>query len=232
MTVSEAPTMPGIDVLIVDDHQIFAEVLAMRLERDAHVRSVTLAASLAAARTRIRALGDGIVLLDYHLGAECGLDLLEEVARLDTRPKVVVVSASNDPEKIVAALRAGVDAWLVKTEGYDALVEVAIDAYGGVMHLPATSLREVVKRLLDSGSSRAGTGTFVDSLSPRELEVLRHLVAGLSRDEIAGRMFVSTHTVRTHVQHLLKRADVHSAVALVARAREAGVGVDSLPQST
>jgi len=67
-------------------------------------------------------------------------------------------------------------------------------------------------------------------LSPRELEVLRHLVAGLSRDEIAGRMFVSPHTVRTHVQHLLRRAEVHSTVALVARAREAGVG--PLLQST
>ena len=222
--------MPPVDVMILSDHQVFAEVLAMRLEADAHIRSVTLAASLMAARSRLRALGEGIVLLDYHLGDECGLDLLPDVARLSSRPKVIVVSASKDPEKIVAALRAGIDAWLVKTEGYGALVEVAMDAYGGVMHLPATSLREVVMRLLDEGGGRPGGGTFVDSLSPRELQVLRHLVAGLSRDEIAGRMFVSPHTVRTHVQHLLKRADVHSTVALVARAREAGV--TAVPQST
>jgi two-component system nitrate/nitrite response regulator NarL len=143
---------------------------------------------------------------------------------------VVVLTASQDPEEIVTALRAGVDAWLVKTEGYSVLVEVTADAYDGVMHLPATSLREVVTRLLNEGRSRPGTGTFVDSLSPRELQVLRHLVAGLSRDEIAGRMFLSPHTVRTHVQHLLKRADVHSTVALVARAREAGL--TALPKST
>lgn len=230
MTISSAPTRSGVDVLIVDDHQIFAEVLAMRLERDAHVRSVTVATSLAAARSRIRALGEGVILLDYHLGEECGLDLLQDVAHLDTRPTVVVVSASSDPQKIVTALRAGVDAWLVKTERYDALVEVAMDAYGGVMHLPATSLREVVTRLLDEGENRPGRGTFVESLSSRELEVLQHLVAGLSREAIAGRMYLSPHTVRTHVQHLLKRADVHSTVALVARAREAGVA--ALPHST
>jgi DNA-binding NarL/FixJ family response regulator len=228
MTASSPRAMPRVDILIVDDHQIFAEVLGMRLQTDANVRSVTLAGSLTAARSRIRALGEGIVLLDYHLGDECGLDLLEDIARLATRPKVVVLSASRDPEQIVAALRAGVDAWLLKTEGYNVLVEVAADAYGGVMHLPATSLREVVTRLLDDGRSRPREETFIDSLSPRELQVLRHLVAGVSRDEIAGRMFISTHTVRTHIQHLLRRADVHSTVALVARAREAGV--TALPQ--
>jgi DNA-binding NarL/FixJ family response regulator len=230
MSASSQRAMPRVDILIVDDHQIFAEVLAMRLEEDTNVRSVTLAGSLAAARSRIRALGEGIILLDYHLGDESGLDLLADIARLGTRPKVVVLSASKEPAEIVRALRAGVDAWLVKTEGYDVLVEVTADAYGGVMHLPASSLREVVMRLLGEGQSRPGAGTFVDSLSTRELQVLRHLVAGLSRDEIAKRMFLSPHTVRTHVQHLLRRADVHSTVALVARARAAGV--TALPQST
>ncbi|MGZ4536411.1 MAG: response regulator transcription factor, partial [Nocardioidaceae bacterium] len=65
--------------------------------------------------------------------------------------------------------------------------------------------------------------SFVDDLSPRELEVLQLLVAGLSRAEVAERLVVSPNTVRTHVQNLLKAADVHSTLALVAVAREAGV---------
>jgi DNA-binding NarL/FixJ family response regulator len=67
----------------------------------------------------------------------------------------------------------------------------------------------------------------VDNLTPRELEVLRCLVSGMTRAEVAQHLFVSTNTVRTHVQSLLRRADQHSALALVAFARSLGVkGID------
>ncbi|HEY3531216.1 MAG TPA: response regulator transcription factor [Nocardioides sp.] len=215
--------LPYVDILIVDDHQVFAEVLAMRLKAETEVRRVFLADSLAVARTHVRALAGGLALLDYRVGDECGIDLLDDLAALDPRPTVVVVSASRDPDEIVAGLRAGVDAWLVKAEGFDALVEVAVDARDHIMSLPRRSLREVVQRLVAAGATTPRPASFLDTLSPRELDVLRLLVQGLPRDRIAERLFLSPHTVRTHVQHLHQRADVHSTVALVARARESGL---------
>ena len=223
MSVGTQQVLSCVDILIVDDHRVFAEVLAMRLKSETQARRVLVADSLAVARTHIRALGGGLALLDYHLGDECGLDLLSDVAELDPRPTVIVLSASRDPEKIVAGLRAGVDAWLVKSEGFDALVEVSVDARDRVMTLPRSSLREVVRRLVAVGGADIPRSTFLDTLSPRETEVLRLLVQGLPRDRIAERLFLSPHTVRTHVQHLHHRAEVHSTVALVARAREAGL---------
>jgi LuxR family maltose regulon positive regulatory protein len=80
----------------------------------------------------------------------------------------------------------------------------------------------VMEQLLNGPRSDAEP-TFVDNLSPRELEVLQLLVAGLSRAEVAKHLVVSHNTVRTHVQNLLKAAHVHSTLALVAVAREAGV---------
>jgi two-component system nitrate/nitrite response regulator NarL len=91
------------------------------------------------------------------------------------------------------------------------------------MYLYPPSVEPVIRRLLDErGANRAPT--FVDDLSTRELEVLRCLIAGMTRAEVAQRLFISPNTVRTHVQHLLSRARVHSTVALVAAARSAGVG--------
>jgi DNA-binding NarL/FixJ family response regulator len=226
-------SMPRVDVLIVDDHQIFAEVLAMRLQAEPNVGSVSVAGSLGVARARARAHRAGLVLLDYHLGDECGLDLLGDLAELNPRPKILVLSGSKDPDEIVAALRGGADGWLVKAEGFDSLVDVSADVCADLMRLPRTSLREVVTRLLRGGRPAQGGETFLDRLTPRELEVLQCLVDGMPRDEIADRLFLSPHTVRTHVQNLLKRAGVHSAVALVARAREAGLADrPDLPQLT
>lgn len=215
--------MPSVDVLIVDDHHVFAEVLALRLMAEGHCRSVTVASSLAEARPKLRAMGDGLVLLDYHLGEEAGLDLLDDIARLPGSPKVVILSGSRDADEIVTALQAGVDGWLVKNEGFETLVDVAADVCTGTMRLPASALRDVVHRLQRVARPQRARHTFLDDLSAREREVLECLMTGLTRDEIAERLFISRNTVRTHVQNLLKRAGVHSSVALVARAREAGL---------
>lgn len=221
---ARAPGALGdVDVLIVDDHLIFAEVLGLRLLAETGVRRVVTANSLTMARSRLGALGGGVVLLDYHLGTECGVDLLEHINGLDPRPTVVMLSGSRDPDEIIRALRAGVDAWVLKSEHCSALVEVTVDARNNVMTLPRTSLGDVIRRLVAATAPRPHTLTFLDALSRRERDVLRLLVAGLNRDQIAEQLVISPHTVRTHIQRLHQRAEVHSTVALVARAREAGI---------
>lgn len=219
-----ARTWPEVDILIVDDHQIFAEALAIRLEAETHVGEVRVAPNLTEARAQVRGLAGGLVLLDYELGDECGLDLMDDIERLDERPAVVVVSGNPEPDAIVTGLRRGIDAWMLKSDGYQALADVCVDACRQIMTLPRRSLREVIERLVTTGGGAAEPPSFLQNLTRREREVLELLVVGVSRDDIAARLFVSPHTVRTHVQHLHERAGVHSTVALVARAREAGLG--------
>lgn len=212
-----------VDILVVDDHRVFAEALALRLATEPDVDGVRVADDLASARAELARLGDGLVLLDYHLGDACGLELMDDVDRLAVRPTVVVVSGSDDADAIVAGLRAGVDAWMLKSDAYGALVEVSLAARDHVLTIPHRSLGEVVRRLVSAHRDAPSRTTFLDELTPRELDVLRLLVSGLRRDQVAARLYVSPNTVRTHVQHLLQRAGVHSTVALVARAREAGL---------
>jgi DNA-binding NarL/FixJ family response regulator len=212
-----------VDILVVDDHRVFAEALALRLATEPDVDGVRVADDLASARAELARLGDGLVLLDYHLGDACGLDLMDDVDRLAVRPTVVVVSGSDDADAIVAGLRAGVDAWMLKSDAYGVLVEVSLAARDHVLTIPHRSLSEVVRRLVSAHRDAPAHTTFLDELTPRELDVLRLLVSGLRRDQVAARLYVSPNTVRTHVQHLLQRAGVHSTVALVARAREAGL---------
>lgn len=100
------------------------------------------------------------------------------------------------------------------------------EVLNGRMYLFPTTVRPVVERLLSRARSQRRP-SFVDELSERQLQVLRCLVGGMSRSETGDRLFITANTVRTHVQHLLKLADVHSTLALVARARALGVrGID------
>jgi DNA-binding NarL/FixJ family response regulator len=212
----------GLRLLLVDDHQIFIDVLSARLSTVEGVRSVEGACSVPVARALLNTTRPDLVLLNYHLDGHEGIELLTDVARLDHPPRVIMTSSSFDESEVIASLRAGANGWAVKGHSFEALLTAISEVLRGHLHLPPMMVGPVMEQLLNGPRSDAEP-TFVDNLSPRELEVLQLLVAGLSRAEVAKHLVVSHNTVRTHVQNLLKAAHVHSTLALVAVAREAGV---------
>lgn len=213
--------------LLVDDHRLFAEVLATRMRSEGTVELVETVHALDHARAVVNVLRPEVVLLDRQVGDDDGLRLLPHLALLPRRPRVLVVSAGFHAGDVVDALAAGVDGWIGKDSGMPLLLGAIATVLRGELYLPPAMVRPVVDRLLREGRQRPQETTFVDQLSARETDVLRCLVAGMTRAEAAERLFVSTNTIRTHVQNLLKRAEVHSTGALVAAARELGVpGID------
>jgi two-component system nitrate/nitrite response regulator NarL len=213
--------------LLVDDHRLFTEVLAARLRNEGAAERVETVYALDHARAVVNVLHPDVVLLDRQVGDDDGLRLLPHLSLLPRRPRVLVVSGRVRASDVVDTLAAGADGWIGKDSGIPLLLEAMATVMRGELYLPAAMLRPVVNRLLREGRHRAQETTFVEQLSARETDVLRCLVAGMTRAEAAARLFVSTNTIRTHVQNLLKRAEVHSTGALVAKARELGVpGID------
>lgn len=210
-------------ILLVEDHRVFADVLAMRLRAEPQITAVEVAYSLAEARAVVGAFLPDLVLLDLHLAEESGLDLLDDLDRLPVRPPVLVLSGLNDTEFIVDALEAGVQGWVSKESRFELLILAASEIQQGRMYLSPPAIKPVVRQLLSEARGLEREPTFVDDLSCRELEVLRCLVSGMTRREIALRLYLSVNTVRTHVQHLMRRSDEHSTLSLVARARAVGV---------
>jgi len=217
----------SVDILLVDDHRIFAEALAELLEAEPGIGQVRLASTLDSARALLNSARPDLVLLDLTLAEESGLDLLRELAADDRSPDVIILSGSTEPALIINALEVGAKGWLSKTTRMTALVTALWQVIDGQMYLAPATLRPVLLQLLTAVHNRRASSSFVDNLTPRELEVLRCLVSGMTRAEVAQHLFVSTNTVRTHVQSLLRRSDQHSALALVAFARSLGVkGID------
>jgi len=215
----------GISVLVVDDHPIFADVLTMRLERERGVGQVACAYGLDEARTVARRARPQVVLLDYHVQGDVGTSLIPELRAMPSPPEVVILSASDDPDEVISALDCGASAWVVKGAGIDVLMHAADEVLQGRMYLSPATIRPVVTRLLRR--REPAPHSFVDDLTGRQLDVLRCLVSGMSRDETARRLFITTNTVRTHAQALLRAAGEHTTPALTAKARRLGVkGID------
>ncbi|MFG3117445.1 LuxR C-terminal-related transcriptional regulator [Streptomyces sp. NPDC048197] len=249
--------MQRIRVLVVDDHRIFAESLAAALAAEQDVDVAAAGSAPAALRNLDRAVTDGrrfdVLLADADLAApllavpaqgtarepvvprSCPRDGIALVSGLRTSHpylRTVVVADRDDPRRAAAALQAGASGWVAKDCSLSRLLAVIRGVLRDETHLPPALLTGVLRELTAARKHRSESERLVESLTPREREVLRCMVAGLGRKAVAERLFLSPHTVRTHMQNVLGKLGVHSTLAAVALARRAGVGPVELEAAT
>lgn len=221
---------PRLTIVLFDENRVFADVLAMRLNDQTEVERATVASTIAEAIAQLSECPTDLLIVDQRTSSIDQTKLImSSLTGLENRPAVLVLSDQSDHRAVVAAFESGVRGWATTDYSFSTLWTAVRDVANGHMVLPPPAVEAVVVRLLDSirASTRVEGSDFVAGLSPREYEVLRCLVAGMSKKEIANRLFVSINTVRTHVQHLLHAAEEHTTLALVAAARKLNVtGID------
>lgn len=241
--------MVRIRVLVVDDHRIFAESLAAALAAEPDVEVSAAGSGPAALRCLERAAAEGrrfdVMLIDADLGGNVpgsrpavpvhdgdeeglvdGISLVAGVRSARQQPGVrtVVLAERDDPRRAALALQAGASGWVAKDCSLSRLLTVIRGVLRDETHLPPALLTGVLRELTAARKHRTESERLVESLTPREREVLRCMVAGLGRKAVAERLFLSPHTVRTHMQNVLGKLGVHSTLAAVALARRAGIG--------
>ncbi|MEU5973958.1 response regulator transcription factor [Streptomyces sp. NPDC047315] len=153
-----------------------------------------------------------------------GLSLVAGVRSGQSGVHCVVLAEKDDPHRAALALQAGASGWVAKDCSLQRLLAVIRGVLRDETHLPPALLTGVLRELTAARKHRTESERLVESLTPREREVLRCMVAGLGRKAVAERLFLSPHTVRTHMQNVLGKLGVHSTLAAVALARRAGVG--------
>jgi DNA-binding NarL/FixJ family response regulator len=210
-------------ILLVDDHPITRGALAALLGQ--HGFSVVgEAADGAEAIELARQHRPELVLLDLSMPGMDGLEALPRLREAVPETEVVVLTASGTEENLLAAIRGGAAGYLLKSEPPERIAEFL----RGVGHGQAALSGEVARRLLEQvregGIGRGVPDAIAASLSARELEVLLLLDEHLGTDEIADRLYISEHTVRSHVKSLLRKLGVSSrreALDALATARAA-----------
>jgi DNA-binding NarL/FixJ family response regulator len=210
-------------ILIVDDHPITRDALSALLEQ--HGFSVVgEAAEGAEAIELARRLRPELVLLDLLMPGLDGLEALPRLREAAPEAEVVVLTASGTEENLLAAIRRGAAGYLLKSEPPERIADFLRGVAQGEAALSGEIARRLLEQVRDGGAGRGVPDSIALFLSARELEVLLLLDEHLGTDEIAARLYISEHTVRSHVKSLLRKLNVSSrreALDALAAARAA-----------
>jgi len=203
-----------IRVLLVDDHRLILESLARVIEGEPDMRIVGLATSVAEAREVSRAPVD-VVLMDYRLQDGTGVEATRFIKARWPKSRIVMLTAIDDDETVFESIQAGADGYLTKDNAIDDVVATVRAAHAGATLLPRALVAALARRVAEA-RDRQTEKMPVESLTPRELEVLRALVEGLGSPEICGQLAITPNTLRTHVQNIMGKLHVHSKLEAVA----------------
>jgi DNA-binding NarL/FixJ family response regulator len=197
-------------VLIVDDHPLTRDALTALLgQHDFSV--VGEAADGEQAVEAARSLQPDLILLDLSMPGIGGLGALPLLREAAPGCEVVMVTASVAEENLLAAIRAGAAGYVLKTEPPERIVEFLRGAADGEAALSGSIARRLLEKVRDGRHTDGGVpDPIARALSAREVEVLLLLDDHLSTDQIAARLFISEHTVRSHVKSLLRKLGVSS----------------------
>lgn len=213
----------SIDVAVVDDHPVFRLGMAALLDSLDGVRVV---AQLAGAREAREVLGGGtpavdVVLMDLDLGDGSGVDVTRELVRARPGLRVLVVTMHEDPDAVVASVRAGARGYLLKSAPPDAVERAVRAVAAGEMILGPAVAEQAMAYVL---AGRTAVRPPFPRLTDREREVLDLVAAGHDNTAISRRLTLSPKTVRNHVANVLTKLGVPDRAAAVVRAREEGLG--------
>jgi DNA-binding NarL/FixJ family response regulator len=210
----------SISVLVVDDHVVFADAVRSRLELESDLHPIAVAYGLDQAMARLDTFRPDVALVDLRLADGTGIDFAERARVVSPKTSVAILSAVDSTEAVVNAALHGVRVWLPKTVDVRRLVRAVRLAHRGGAWFPQDVLGSVLDELVER--ARSGASSPLDRLSDRELEVLSSLADGKSRAVIAAELHLSLNTVRSHVQHIIGKLDVHSTLEAVAMYNRAG----------
>jgi DNA-binding NarL/FixJ family response regulator len=213
------PGSPRIQILIVDQQRAFRDVLAIRLRAEPDLVVGAQAQSAASARRVMAGRTVDVILLEADLPEDAAVAFCAEMSQRAPGPRVIMLSDTADANRIVAAVRAGAVGWVRKDDSVEHLLRVIRGVVRGEAWLPPAQLTRVLRLLIEDQEDRRDRDELLDALTPRERDVLFHLVDGAGRKEVAERLQLSENTVRTHLQSLMGKLGVHSTLEVVALIR-------------
>ncbi|SBT50856.1 response regulator [Micromonospora narathiwatensis] len=212
----------GVRVMVVDDHPMWREGVARDLTEAGHLVVATSGEGRQAVRVAAAARPD-VVVLDLQLPDVSGVEVIRGLRAVLPEVRVLMLSASGEPQSVLDAVKAGATGYLVKSaapaEFLDAVRRTAAGEPVFTPGLAGLVLGEY-RRLA------AGPATVHDAaprLTERETEVLRLVAKGLSYKQIAERLGLSHRTVQNHVQNTLGKLQLHNRVELTRYAIERGL---------
>jgi DNA-binding NarL/FixJ family response regulator len=198
-------------VILIDDHELIRQGLRRAFERDPSFEGIGEAGSGAEARELVAKARPDVAIVDIRLPDVNGLELAKELRGESDEMGIVVLTMYSGDEHLFGALEAGASAFVAKDAPAEDIVAAARHASVSPRAFTASDLAEAMKRRLEPTGPR---------LSPREMDVLTRLAEGLSVAQIAGQLYISESTTKTHISKIYdKLSATNRAQALMTALR-------------
>jgi DNA-binding NarL/FixJ family response regulator len=200
-----------IRILLADDHPVVRDGLAAMLATQPDFEVVGEAGNGAEALTEAARLHPDVVLMDLEMPTLDGIEAIRRLRAADPSVQVVVLTAFDTDERIVGAIQAGAQGYLLKgAPRAEIFAAIRTVSAGGAL-IPPVIASKLLRQVRE------------DALTAREKEVLDLVAAGLANGEIAGRLFISERTVKFHVSSILAKLGAKNRTQAVRVARERGL---------
>jgi len=206
-----------ITVAIVEDDARIRRSLATMLGTAEDIECVGQFANAEDALRKILALKPRVIFMDIHLPGMSGVDCVRELAAIEPKPQIVMLTSYDDSEAIFSSLSAGACGYLLKPIRTAQLLAAVRDVYSG----GAPMSGQIARRVVEAFNKPAATPPATDSLSERETQILHLLSEGYLYKEIADRLSISYSTVRTHIERIYTKLHVQSRSQAVAKLNSA-----------
>jgi DNA-binding NarL/FixJ family response regulator len=212
-------------VLIVDDDPLVRVGLVMMLGGAPDITVAGEAKDGSEALSMVARHGPDVVLMDIRMPTLDGLSATEALRSRGPAPEVIILTTFDADAHVLRALRAGAAGFLLKDTPPGEIVAAVRQVAQGLPVLSPTVTRRLINRVAetDHDERRGGARTRLDLLSDREREVAVAVGQGKSNAEIAGALFLSVPTVKTHVSSVLTKLDMNNRVQIALLVHDAGL---------
>jgi DNA-binding NarL/FixJ family response regulator len=216
--------MPAqIAVLLIEDNRLLRDAIALLLASQPDVVLVGAAASGAAALREFHAKRAQVVLVDLGLKDDDSVRLVRDLKRAAPDVRIIAMDLFPVHEDVVELVKVGVSGFLLK-DATPADFMHTIRAVAGGSHVLPPSLTDSLFSQIAREAAGRGSRAVIDAvrLTQREREVIDLIGEGLSNKEIAQRLHIATHTVKSHVHNILEKLALHTRLQIAAFARAEG----------
>lgn len=216
-----------IRIVLADDHPIVREGLHTLLETQPDFEVIAECANGEEALRTAAQLQPDIMLLDLEMPVMDGVETTRQLYQLSQRPRVIIFTAFDDDERIIHALQAGADGYLLKEVPRDEIFKaIRVTMDGGSMLQPLVAsklLQHVGRQQKVVATSDVNTIAQVEELTDRELEVLHLLAKGMPNKEIAAQLIISERTAKFHVNSIMGKLGATNRTEAVVMAAQRGL---------
>ena len=216
-----------ISIIIVEDFKLTRVGLRCALNANPDLEVIAECEDAVEGIKQIQNLKPDVVLMDLGLPMMNGIEAMVKIREFSSDVKIIALTSHDREEEVVAALSSGANAYCLKDIDPVKLADVIRDVSNGVCWIDSMVSNLALKAIPKAESTNFLTGKISDqsriTLTDREFEVLKHLVAGKSNTEIAKELIVSVHTAKAHVCSILQKMCVNDRVQAAVKAVKEGM---------